>query len=50
MRLLEKYVTKSYISAFFLCIALLIVLGVIGDILGFLDDIVKKGIPISRSQ
>ena len=47
MRLLEKYVTKSYVSAFFLCIALLIVLGVIGDILGFLDDIVKKGIPIS---
>ncbi|MBU1084208.1 MAG: LptF/LptG family permease [Candidatus Omnitrophota bacterium] len=46
MRILEKHVLKSYISAFLLCIVLLIVLGVIGDILGFLDDIFKNNIPL----
>ncbi len=46
MRILEKYVIKDYIGAFFFCIALLIVLGVIGDILGFLDDIFKNNIPL----
>lgn len=47
MRILEKYVTISYVGAFILCTILLIVLGVIGDVLGFLDDIVKNSIPIS---
>jgi len=47
MRILEKYVLKSFISAFLLCITLLIVLGIIGDILGFLDDIFKNNIPLS---
>jgi lipopolysaccharide export system permease protein len=46
MRILEKYVFKNYIWAFLFCIVLLIVLGIIGDILGFLDDIVKNGIPL----
>ncbi len=46
MRILEKYVLKSYVVSFIFCIVLLIVLGVIGDILGFLDDIVQKNIPL----
>lgn len=46
MKILEKYVVEDYIGAFFFCIALLIVLGVIGDILGFLDDIFKNNIPL----
>jgi len=46
MRILEKYVFKGYISAFFFCITLLMVLGIIGDVLGFLDDIVKNNIPL----
>ncbi len=46
MRILEKYVLKSYIGAFVFCVVLLIVLGVIGDILGFLDDIFKNNIPL----
>ena len=47
MRILEKYVLKSFITAFLFCIVLLIVLGIIGDILGFLDDIFKKSIPLT---
>lgn len=46
MRILEKYVLKSYVVSFLFCIVLLIVLGVIGDILGFLDDIMQKSIPL----
>ncbi len=47
MRILERYVTWSYIGAFILCITLLMVLGIIGDVLGFLDDIFKNNIPLS---
>jgi lipopolysaccharide export system permease protein len=47
MRILEKYVLKSFVGAFFFCIILLIVLGIIGDILGFLDDIFKHNIPLA---
>lgn len=47
MRILEKYVLKSFVAAFLFCITLLIVLGVIGDILGFLDDIFKHNIPLA---
>lgn len=45
MRILEKYIVRDFAGAFFFCISLLIVLGVIGDILGFLDDIFKNNIP-----
>lgn len=48
MKILEKYILKSFVSAFIFCITLLIVLGVIGDILGFLDDIVKNNIPFAN--
>jgi len=47
MKILEKHILKNFIIAFAFCITLLMVLGVIGDILGFLDDIFKKGIPLS---
>ncbi|MBU0683255.1 MAG: LptF/LptG family permease [Candidatus Omnitrophota bacterium] len=47
MKILEKYVFKSFISSFFFCITLLMVLGIIGDVLGFLDDIVKNNIPLT---
>ncbi|MFH1665381.1 MAG: LptF/LptG family permease [Candidatus Omnitrophota bacterium] len=46
MRILEKYVLKSFIGSFLFCIVLLIVLGIIGDILGFIDDIFKNNIPL----
>jgi len=46
MRILEKHILKNYVGAFIFSIILLMVLGVIGDILGFLDDIFKKGIPL----
>ena len=46
MRILEKYVTRSYVGAFLFSVVLLMVLGVIGDILGFIDDIFKKGISL----
>ena len=46
MRILEKYICISYIRALIFCITLLMVLGVIGDILGFLDDIFKNDIPL----
>jgi len=46
MRILEKYVLTSFIWAFLFCIVLLMVLGIIGDVLGFLDDIFKNDIPL----
>ena len=46
MRILEKYVLKQYVFSFLFCIVLLIVLGIIGDVLGFLDEIVKNNIPL----
>ena len=46
MKILEKYILKSFVSSFLFCITLLIVLGIIGDILGFLDDIFKHDIPL----
>jgi len=45
MKILEKYVLKSFVISFLFCVLLLIVLGVIGDILGFMDDIFKNDIP-----
>jgi lipopolysaccharide export system permease protein len=47
MRIIEKYVLKSYLSALVFCVLLLIILGVIGDVLGFIDDIFKNDIPLS---
>jgi lipopolysaccharide export LptBFGC system permease protein LptF len=47
MRILEKYVVKDFVYSFIFCITLLIVIGVIGDILGFLGEIFEKHIPLS---
>ncbi|MFC1570395.1 LptF/LptG family permease [Candidatus Omnitrophota bacterium] len=47
MRILEKYVTIDYICAFLFCITLLIVIGVIGDILGFLGEIFEYNISLA---
>ncbi len=47
MKILEKHILKNFIISFLFCITLLIVLGVIGDILGFLDDIFKNNIPVT---
>ncbi|MEA3489788.1 MAG: LptF/LptG family permease [Candidatus Omnitrophota bacterium] len=46
MRILEKYVLGNFVAALFFCITLLMVLGIIGDILGFLDDIFRNNIPL----
>ncbi|MBD3379974.1 MAG: LptF/LptG family permease, partial [Candidatus Omnitrophica bacterium] len=46
MRIIEKYIMRSFVGALAACITLLIVLGVIGDVLGFLDDIFKNNIPL----
>ncbi|MFH1847156.1 MAG: LptF/LptG family permease [Candidatus Omnitrophota bacterium] len=47
MKILEKYILSNFVSAFLFCITLLMVLGIVGDILGFLDDIVKNNIPLN---
>jgi lipopolysaccharide export system permease protein len=46
MVILEKHVLKSYVTSFIFCITLLIVIGIIGDILGFIDEIFKNSIPL----
>jgi len=46
MLILEKHILKSYISSFVFCVTLLIVVGVIGDILSFIEDIFKYGISL----
>ena len=46
MVIIQKYVLKNYLMSFAFCISLLIVIGVIGDILSFLDNIFKENIPI----
>ena len=38
MRILERYVLRNFIASLFFCISLLMVLGIIGDVLGFIDD------------
>ncbi|MBF0493638.1 MAG: LptF/LptG family permease [Candidatus Omnitrophica bacterium] len=47
MRILQKSVFWEYFTAFIFSAMLLIVLGIIGDVLGFLDDIFKNNIPLA---
>ncbi len=47
MVIIEKYVFKGFIWLFLLCLVLLWVLYIIGDIFGFLDEILKAGISVS---
>ncbi|MBD3426456.1 MAG: LptF/LptG family permease [Candidatus Omnitrophica bacterium] len=46
MRILEKYVLGNFLAALVFCVLLLVVLGIIGDVLGFIDDIFKHDIPL----
>ena len=46
MLILEKHVLKSYVSSFIFCVTLLIVVGIIGDILSFIDNIFKYRISL----
>ncbi|HPN72405.1 MAG TPA: LptF/LptG family permease [Candidatus Omnitrophota bacterium] len=46
MLILEKDVLKSYVSSFLFCVTLLIVVGIIGDILSFIENIFKYGISL----
>ncbi|HNX91534.1 MAG TPA: LptF/LptG family permease, partial [Candidatus Omnitrophota bacterium] len=46
MRIIEKYILRSYLVSVVFCLLLLVVVGVVGDILGFLDDIFKNNIPL----
>jgi len=45
--IIEKYVFRGFIGLFLLCLVLLWVLYIVGDIFGFLDEILKAGISIS---
>jgi lipopolysaccharide export system permease protein len=47
MVIIQKYILKNYLMSFAFCIALLMVIGVIGDILSFLENIFKENIPVS---
>jgi len=46
MKIIERYVFYSFISIFIFCTLFLYVLFVIGDIFGFLDEILREGISI----
>jgi lipopolysaccharide export system permease protein len=47
MKILDKYIFFSFISIFLFCTVFLYVLFVIGDIFGFLDEILRAGIGIN---
>ncbi|MGB2705484.1 MAG: LptF/LptG family permease [Candidatus Omnitrophota bacterium] len=44
MVIIEKYVFRGFIGLFLLCLLLLWALYIVGDIFGFLDEILKEGI------
>jgi lipopolysaccharide export system permease protein len=46
MLILEKHVLKSYVSSFIFCVTLLIVVGIIGDIMSFIENIFKYRISL----
>jgi lipopolysaccharide export system permease protein len=46
MLILEKHVLKNYVASFFFCVTLLIVVGIIGDILSFIENIFKYRISL----
>ncbi|MFH1594251.1 MAG: LptF/LptG family permease [Candidatus Omnitrophota bacterium] len=47
MVIIDKYIFKGFIVTFLFCVLLLWLLFVIGDIFGFLDEILKERIPAS---
>lgn len=46
MRIIDKYITRNFLVPFFYCLILFIVLYIIIDLFGHLDEILKYGIPI----
>ncbi|MBU1887655.1 MAG: LptF/LptG family permease, partial [Candidatus Omnitrophica bacterium] len=50
MRILDKYIIKNFITPFLYCLALFIFLYMIIDIFGYLDEILKRGIPLLMLQ
>ncbi|MFC1576656.1 LptF/LptG family permease [Candidatus Omnitrophota bacterium] len=47
MVIVDRYIFKSFITIFTFCIFFLWMLYIIGDIFGFLDEILKERIPVS---
>lgn len=46
MRILDKYITKTFVTPFLYCLFLFVFLYMIIDLFGHLDEILKHGIPI----
>lgn len=47
MIIVERYIFKGFICTFLFCVFLLWILFIIGDIFGFLDEILRERIPVS---
>ena len=47
MTIIERYVFKGFIRTFLFCLTVLWLLYIIGDIFGFLDEILRERIPVS---
>jgi lipopolysaccharide export system permease protein len=48
MVIVERYIFKGFIRAFLFCVFILWILFIIGDIFGFLDEILRERIPVSN--
>ena len=46
MLILEKHILRNYVASFVFCVTLLIVVGIIGDILSFIENIFKYRISL----
>ncbi|NQU94782.1 MAG: YjgP/YjgQ family permease [Candidatus Omnitrophica bacterium] len=47
MVIIERYIFKGFISTFLFCVFILWILFIIGDIFGFLDEILRERIPVA---
>ncbi|MDD5440280.1 MAG: LptF/LptG family permease [Candidatus Omnitrophica bacterium] len=47
MKIIDRYIFKSYISTFFFCAIFLYFLFIIGDVFGFIDEILRERIAFS---
>lgn len=50
MRIIDKYIIRNFLVPFFYCLVLFIVLYIIIDLFGHLDEILKYGIPLLMLQ
>ncbi|UCD54814.1 MAG: LptF/LptG family permease, partial [Candidatus Omnitrophota bacterium] len=48
MVIVERYIFKGFIRTFLFCVFILWILFIIGDIFGFLDEILREHIPFSN--